>query len=304
MGLTLESDVYDVRRRNNALRRKYRGAYWPIFWHEAPMEVEQTFGTLHIPEEASISVTDLFSIGIGPSSSHTVGPMRASAIFASTVASLTRIDKIEVDLFGSLALTGKGHGTVTAVMLGLAGWRPDRVDPEDVPYILDEMRASKRITVGANRISFDEANHIKLHRGTYLQRHPNSLRITAYFEGEIVHQNTFYSIGGGTVIREGDTNSAKGAVELHFPFKSAAELLAIGSSENLLIAEIMLANESAWREEAEALATLDEIRSAMMDSIERGCRHGGILPGGLKVKRRAPILYKNLNESGKNSDPL
>lgn len=255
-----------------------------------------------------ISVTDLFTIGIGPSSSHTVGPMRAAARFASELKSQSlTFDKVAVELFGSLALTGKGHGTDIAVMLGLSGWLPDTVDPEQISAIIERIRAEKNLTINSRAVGFDEAVHILFRKKNFLPRHPNGIRFIAHARNEIVIQRTFYSIGGGAIVcEEGEAQTAPDATRIttRFPFDSAKTLIETAEREQLSFAGIMQANEAAWRAPEETHAFIDRVRAAMMESIERGCRRDGVLPGGLQVRRRAPTLYQHLVKQASNDDAL
>ena len=260
----------------------------------------------HKPDLSPISVTDLFTIGIGPSSSHTVGPMRAAARFAEELkARSLECDRLTVELFGSLALTGKGHSTDTAVMLGLSGWLPDTVDPEQVVMIVERIRAEKTLALNARTIAFDEASDLVFRKKDLLPRHPNGMQFTAYAGNQIALQRTFYSIGGGAIIGDqGEVETAPKAarVALRFPFDSARALLEIGERERLNFASIMQANEAAWRTPQDTDVFLDRVRDAMMSSIERGCRHDGILPGGLQVRRRAPALNRQLGGKASRGD--
>jgi L-serine dehydratase len=260
------------------------------------------------PDLSPISVTDLFTIGIGPSSSHTVGPMRAAARFADELkARSLEFDRLAVDLFGSLALTGKGHGTDTAVMLGLSGWLPDTVDPEQVAAIVERIRAEMALAINGRTIAFDETADLVFRKKDFLPRHPNGMQFTAYAGNQVALQRTFYSIGGGAIIGENNETEAvpdAARITLHFPFDSAKTLLEIGERERLGFAGIMRANEAAWRTTHETDAFLDRVRSAMMGSIERGCRRDGMLPGGLQVRRRAPALNRQLGEKASRGDVL
>lgn len=260
------------------------------------------------PDFSPISVTDLFTIGIGPSSSHTVGPMRAAARFAGELKTRSlNFDKVVIELFGSLALTGKGHGTDIAVMLGLSGWLPDTVDPEQVSALIERIRADKILVVNSRAIAFDETLDLLFWRQDFLPRHPNGMRFTANDKNQIALQQTFYSIGGGAIVGEENTlETAPDAapVTLRFPFDSAKTLIEIGDRERMSFADIMQANEAACRAPEETRAFLDRVREAMMDSIDRGCRREGVLPGGLQVRRRAPALHKQLLEKTSPQDPL
>lgn len=253
----------------------------------------------------SLSIFELFKIGIGPSSSHTVGPMVAASRFLLELDSqgLTeKVGAVKVKLYGSLALTGKGHATDTAVLLGLSGEVPDGVDPDDVPKIVDNIRSSKTLNLaGAHRIPFVEAEHLQFLMDDTLPRHPNGMRFVAYDEGgDILLSQAYYSVGGGFVMSEeeatqGDAKPGQN-VQVAHPFNSADELLAVGKKEGMSIAEIVLANETAWREDDEIRDGLRSLWEAMDGCIKRGCEIDGELPGGLKVKRRAAKLCKELRD--------
>jgi len=250
----------------------------------------------HQMDASPISIADVFTIGIGPSSSHTVGPMRAAARFVGELEGRAlHFDKVTVELFGSLALTGMGHATDIAVMLGLIGWLPETVDPEQVPAIIGRIREQKVLALTSRAVGFDEGRDVLFHKGEFLPRHSNGMRFTACAGDEVVLQRTFYSVGGGSIV--GEEGSDELHVALRFPFDSARALIDLGAREQLSLAQLMQANETAWRKPAETLAFVDRVREAMMDSIERGCHHEGVLPGGLKVRRRASALYKQLNGS-------
>lgn len=266
-------------------------------------------------DQASLSVVDLFSIGIGPSSSHTVGPMRAAYRFVTELSEngdLERVHHIRVTLFGSLALTGRGHHTDKALLLGLSGKRPRAIEVDEVVGIVDDISARKRLTLGGvSDIAFDPESDIVFLGDEVLARHTNAMRFEAIdADGHDVQTRTFYSIGGGFVVEEGhaqiDTYSAGDNIRIRYPFSSASELLNIGKAENLSIAEIMLINETAWREEGETLAFLDRIHTVMNACIEHGLRAEGILPGGLGVPRRAKKLFDELNANSEIGlrDPL
>jgi L-serine dehydratase len=261
-----------------------------------------------------LSVFDLFKIGIGPSSSHTVGPMRAARRFAEALEDrelLGSVARIEVELFGSLALTGKGHATDRAVLLGLAGERPDAVDPERVEPLVAQIRAARRLALlGRREIPFDEPEDLRFHQRRSLPLHPNGMRFTAFdATGRSLATEEFYSVGGGFVVSAaeagaGQTGGTPPSRPLTHPFTSAAELLDIGREHSLSIARIIRANESAWRPDAETDARLDAIWDTMEACIERGCRTDGVLPGGLRVRRRAPRLFQRLEGRSPGADPL
>ena len=249
-----------------------------------------------------LSVFDLFKIGIGPSSSHTVGPMWAAHRFLlelDTRRALTAVARIEVDLFGSLALTGRGHATDTAIMLGLAGEVPDRIEPDEAAARLRQIHDEGRLNLAGRRlIAFDPSRDLRFHQRERLPKHSNGMRFRAIAEdGSVLVEEVYYSVGGGFVGSEAELDAPIGAasnVALRWPFRSAVELLQRGHEGGLQIAELMLANETAWREPAEVRAGLLRIWAVMESCIERGVRAQGILPGGLAVRRRASALADEL----------
>ena len=256
------------------------------------------------------SIFELFRIGIGPSSSHTVGPMRAARQFAEGLRDAGLLDRtveIRVELFGSLALTGRGHGTDRAILLGLAGEVPDEVNPDTVDHKVRQIREERRLKLlGNHRIPFEEG-HLLFHQNQVLPGHSNGMRFTADGPaGELLVSKVFYSIGGGFVVAEGEETSAEvGGVALDFPyhFRSAADLLRLCQEHGLSIWTLTLENEKCWRSEEEIRAGIKRIWQAMKDCTERGLVTEGILPGGLNVRRRAPRLYEKLRLRG-TSDPL
>ena len=249
----------------------------------------------------SLSVFDLFKIGIGPSSSHTVGPMRAAARFAEGLRRdglLQATASIKVELYGSLGATGKGHGSDKAVLLGLEGERPDTVNTETVADRLAAIRASGRLNLlGEHPIDFNEKLHLAMIRKP-LPFHPNGMIFRALDAAGIqIRSREYYSVGGGFVVDEGAAGAdriVEDSTELKYPFKTAKDLLRHCVTHNLSISQVMLANESAWRPESETRQGLLQIWQVMQDCVSAGCRNEGILPGGLKVKRRAPALYRQL----------
>jgi len=265
--------------------------------------------------KANLSVVDLFSIGIGPSSSHTVGPMRAAYRFVTELSEegdLERVHHVRVTLFGSLALTGRGHHTDKALLLGLSGKRPRTIEAQEVATIVADISARKSLKLGdVVEIGFDPDTDIVFLDQEVLARHTNAMRFDATdVDGHAIKSGTFYSIGGGFVVEEGDdetdTYSTGDNVRIRYPFSSADELLRIGREENLTISEIMLINETAWREEHETFAFLDDVHKVMDDCIEHGLRGEGNLPGGLNVPRRAKKLLDELNTNSERGlrDPL
>ena len=248
-----------------------------------------------------ISVVELFTIGVGPSSSHTVGPMRAARAFAGSIVDRP-VEALEVTLHGSLALTGRGHASDTAVLLGLSGWEPEVVEPNDVPEIIDAIRGTRTLKLdGQQRVAFDPDRDLVFDR-SFLPGHPNGMTFSARFvDGEVVVRR-FFSIGGGAIAEEG-REASRANVALPYPFSSGAELLAIAAREGMTIADIERANEAAWRAAEETDAFLDRVREAMFGCIAAGCAHEGILPGGLQVRRRAKALHDSLVARGPRSDP-
>jgi len=257
-----------------------------------------------------VSVFDLFKIGIGPSSSHTMGPMTAAQRFSCELRDrgvLPRVARVAVELFGSLALTGKGHATDTAVTLGLAGWLPAQVDPDEAVALIEQLHRDGVLHVGGERrIDFRLERDIHWHYKQSLPFHPNALSLCAWnAEDEVLHRATFYSVGGGFVVTESEAAQVQkqvapggvpqtDAVVVPYPFSNAAELLNMAQREQIGIAELMLRNECTLRSQDEVRIGLDRIWTAMNDCIERGLRQEGILPGGLNVKRRAARLRELL----------
>lgn len=253
------------------------------------------------------SVFELFSIGLGPSSSHTVGPMRAARRFileAEAKGFFNKADKIVVDLYGSLALTGKGHATDLAIMLGLEGQTPEGIDPEKVKeYIVDIRRRGSLNILGRYQVPFAESSHLRFNGHYALPFHPNGMRFSLYgASDQLLSEQVFYSTGGGFIIDHaaaiGDPlqNSAGDQPALPYPFATAAELLGHAETLRGSIADVVLANELSLRPIAEVEAKLDAIWEVMRKCAERGCQIEGILPGGLGVKRRAPALYRQLQK--------
>ncbi|ASW53342.1 L-serine ammonia-lyase [Plantactinospora sp. KBS50] len=260
-----------------------------------------------------ISVFDLFSIGIGPSSSHTVGPMRAARTFVLGLKAdglLADTARITAELFGSLGATGHGHGSDQAVLLGLAGEAPETVDTDGVDQWLAEVRRTGRLDVLAvHPVAFDPDRDLVLHRRRSLPFHPNGMTFAAYDRtGEPLRNRTYYSVGGGFVVDEGATGADRikpDGTAVPYPFLTGAELLDVTRRSGLSISEVMLANERSRRSEAEVRAGLLEIWRVMRECVERGCERTGTLPGGLRVRRRAAELRRSLEaEPAGGADPL
>jgi L-serine dehydratase len=252
----------------------------------------------------SLSVFDIFKIGIGPSSSHTMGPMRAAFQFVrdqQQAGRLAAIETVTVRLYGSLALTGLGHGTDRAILMGLSGALPESVDPDAIEPTLQRIRASGRIALlGTHEIAFDERAQLQLLRKERLPQHPNGMRFSAAAAGgAALCEQEYYSIGGGFIVRAGQdmAQQAGAPASIPYPFSNARELLGQCRDNGLEIFELMLANECARASEASVRAGLERIWEVMQACVERGFRHNGVLPGPLKVRRRAPKLYRQLTES-------
>ncbi len=269
----------------------------------------------------NISVFELFKVGIGPSSSHTVGPMRAARMFAEALHHhdrLAEVARVTAELFGSLALAGVGHGTPGAVMLGLAGERPEYVDPDRVDGFLDTVRRAGRLRLlGDHEIAFDEREQIVLHRRRRLELHPNGMRFTAHDSagGELLARE-YYSIGGGFVVSgdeaaggdraNGDGASGRGAPgrPVPYPFTTADELLAHARASGLPISGVVRANEAARCPTDAIRERLLFIWEVMQECVGRGCAREGVLPGVLRVRRRAPQLRRTLEAGTRADDPL
>jgi L-serine dehydratase len=264
------------------------------------------------------SFFDLFKVGIGPSSSHTMGPMRAARTFGLALESgllLARVDHIVVDLYGSLAHTGKGHGTDRAVVLGLLGEQAGEIDTESIDPKLAHIRATNRLALlGKHLIPFHEAEQLLFHVDALYPpgartQHPNGVRFSAYdASGNMVLQATYFSIGGGFIVADGESaEAAPAALETPHPFSSAAELLARAEEHGLSIAELMFTNECALRSAEEVRAGVLHIWQVMQSAMEHGMTTPGILPGGLNVRRRAAPLAQRLRDraaNGQIADPL
>jgi len=262
----------------------------------------------------ALSVFDLFTIGIGPSSSHTVGPMRAARLFAQELdraGALAQTGVVAVELYGSLGLTGRGHGSDRAVVLGLEGETPEGVDPDSIEQRLARIRERRSLSLlGRRPIAFDEREHLVFHRRGALPMHPNGMRFHAMDRsGRPLKDAVYYSVGGGFVVSEEEAGAGRikvGAARVPFPFASGSDLLGACESAGLRVSDLMLANESARRPEAEVRARLLTIWEVMQECVRAGCAHDGDLPGGLRLRRRAPGLYRDLTSRPERSlrDPL
>jgi L-serine dehydratase len=251
----------------------------------------------------TLSVFDIFKVGIGPSSSHTMGPMRAAREFALGLERdglLAQTDQIAVRLYGSLALTGAGHGTDRAVLAGLEGAEPETVDPDSIDPLLQRIRSSGRIKLlGRHEIAFDEPMQLLFMYHERLPRHSNGMRFTALAGGKVLRGEEYYSIGGGFVVRGDEVESHETSVHKPppYPFNSGDELLARAREHGLELFELVLANERTWATDKEIREKILHIWGVMQACVERGFRQTGVLPGVLKVRRRAPKLFRVLTES-------
>jgi L-serine dehydratase len=250
----------------------------------------------------SISLFDLFSIGIGPSSSHTVGPMYAACGFVQSLKKnklLENISQVRVDLYGSLALTGQGHGTDKAILNGLEGNDPESVIPETMlPRMKAIQDTHKLMLNGEREIIFSYPEHLLFHQKEFLPKHSNGMRFTAYNnENQTLSSQIYYSIGGGFILTDEEFgNTETSSQPVPYPFATAEQLLTHCRQNNKKISDIMIANELTWRTEEEIKQGILKIAKVMEQCIENGCHNPGILPGGLNVKRRAPELYQKLIE--------
>ncbi|OBT11106.1 L-serine ammonia-lyase [Shewanella sp. UCD-FRSSP16_17] len=261
-----------------------------------------------------ISVFDMFKIGIGPSSSHTVGPMKAGKLFMQHLAAqniLAQTDELRSELFGSLGQTGKGHGTGKAVILGLMGEDPDTVDTDTIDAILEQVSANQTLTIADGRtVKFTRDHGITYHRRKSLPAHANAMTLYAYSEGSCIYERTYYSVGGGFILDEDEitqTNASPATPIKSAPydFDSATQLLDVCCENGLSISSLMMANELSIASEEEVKQGLWDIWQTMKNCIERGYQKEGMLPGGLKLRRRAPALYRRLQAEGRNNmDPL
>jgi L-serine dehydratase len=261
----------------------------------------------------AVSVFDLFKIGIGPSSSHTVGPMRAARMFAQYLdehGCLGDVSQVRIALYGSLGATGKGHGTDKGVLLGLMGYAPDTIDPDEIGVLLDDVRATRFLALlGKHVVRFIEKEHLAFFRREAIPQHPNSMKFSAFDGGEkLIVEKTYLSVGGGFVVPVGGEamQSAFSEDDLSWPFRTGQGLLEACRNSGKSIAQVMLENEKCWRPEAQIREGLLDIWRVMQSCVKRGCAASGELPGPFKVKRRAPELYMQLTKHGERSlsDPL
>jgi L-serine dehydratase len=253
----------------------------------------------------SISVFDIFKIGVGPSSSHTMGPWRAAQAFIGILRQrsvLDRTRRITTDLFGSLAKTGHGHGTDIAVMLGLSGDDPVTCDTATIDPRIEAIKEAKRLRLGNSKgIDFDYPLDIVFHMSESLPFHPNGVRFTATLDDGAVLSETYYSVGGGFIVQEGEAATGSRAVKLPYPINRAEDLAKWSKSLGKTIPEVVMANERAWRNEAEVRAGLLKIWRTMGECIYHGCHTEGVLPGGLNVTRRGAMMNRKLLQGSGSS---
>jgi len=262
----------------------------------------------------AISLFDIFTIGIGPSSSHTIGPMRAALRFLGELKQQKQWDQVQsvkIELYGSLGLTGRAHSSDKAIMLGLQGEKPDAVDPDHIANKLTQIRENKRILLNnETEIPFDEKKAIVFYRNKILPLHPNGMCFTALDsnKNELI-KKIYYSVGGGFIVEEGAKQDAALLTDITnvpYPFQTADELLKLGQKHHKKIHELILANEKSWRDEGQIKEYILKIWQAMQNCIQRGFKQTGQLPGGLKVERRAPKIYQKLTSQPEQAlkDPL
>jgi L-serine dehydratase len=260
----------------------------------------------------ALSAFDLYSVGIGPSSSHTVGPMRAAKLFVDGLVDdggLADVARVRAELFGSLGATGHGHGSEKAVILGLEGEDPATVDTGTSDERVEASKAERRLVLaGSHAITFTPDTDLVMHRRKSLPAHPNGMMFTAYdAAGDELRSRIYYSVGGGFVVNDDAVGADRVVLDetpVRFPFNSAAQLLDICEREQLRISDVVLANELSWRTEEEVRSGLLHLWEVMADCVRAGCAHDGVLPGGLKVPRRAPALHRQLTSGTRPDDPL
>ena len=261
----------------------------------------------------ALSVLDMFTVGIGPSSSHTVGPMRAAGLFTEGLQEsgvLDDVERVQAELWGSLGATGHGHGSDKAVILGLQGHRPETVDTDTADQQVAEAASSGRLVLAGGRaIGFSRRDDVTMHRRRSLPAHPNGMIFRAFAAGgSVLRESTYYSVGGGFVVDEhavGVDRIVEDDTPLRYPFTTGGQLLEICRREGLSVSEVMLANELSWRTEDALRAELLHIWAVMQECVHKGCtRTEKVLPGGLKVRRRAPKLLADLEATHDETDPI
>ncbi|MFT7017221.1 MAG: L-serine dehydratase [Cellvibrionaceae bacterium] len=258
----------------------------------------------------SISVFDLFKIGVGPSSSHTVGPMSAACDFVESLVSrhiLEKLSRVQICLYGSLSATGKGHATDRAIIMGLMGERPSSIDPSVINTRIDDLLRTEQLTVNQQKSIEFVWQRDMVFLEEVLPRHPNAMSISAFNGDSLIYENTYYSIGGGFVVTDEEAQDDKLVLHtshLPYEFNTAEELLRLCKENKMSISELMLENEKVWRTEADIRSGLCQIWDAMHECVENGLKNDGILPGGLNVKRRAPAFFERLKAVEQNPNVI
>lgn len=254
------------------------------------------------------SVFEIFKIGIGPSSSHTVGPMRAGKAFIDQLidnGQMPVVTKIIADVYGSLSLTGKGHHTDIAIILGLAGEKPDTVNIDAIPILIKNMNQNKRLPIYNGRYEIDFSSENILFHSTFLPKHENGMTLTAYQGEQILAQTTYYSVGGGKIVADTQFGQQdQNTIAFPYPFSSAAQLLRHCDENSLSISSILFKNELQLHSQQEIINYFTLVGQTMLDCIKRGIHTEGLLPGALKVPRRANALYRQLSTSKNDNDPM
>jgi L-serine dehydratase len=258
-------------------------------------------------QQEQISVFDMFKIGVGPSSSHTLGPWKAAHLFLSSLSErniLDNITKVQVKLYGSLAKTGKGHGTDIAVQLGLTGFDPVTIDVNSIHKIINDIKAHQSLTLNnKKKIQFDPEKDILFHFTESLPFHPNALTFEGFSENAILISETYYSVGGGFVVKDGEEHSSSnGKVKLKFPIDTSEQLLTYCDQNKMSVSQVVMENEKCWQPETEVRKKVLNIWKVMTECIYRGCHATGELPGGLKVIRRAAELNRKFLDGKKYSN--
>jgi len=239
-----------------------------------------------------LSIFDIYKIGVGPSSSHTLGPWKAATKFTESLSQL-KFDKVTIELYGSLSKTGRGHGTDIAVQLGLEGHNPKTIPTEEIGFYIQKISSTKRITINDIEIVFDPQHEIIFHDYAH-EDHPNTLMFSAYYLDTLVAEEMYYSVGGGFIQKRGESSSTKEVINLPYPIQKGKELINHTESLSKSISEVVFLNELAFRSDHEIENGIKDIYNTMLECVYKGCNTEGILPGGLNVKRRAKALCKTL----------
>ena len=247
-----------------------------------------------------LSIFDIFKIGVGPSSSHTLGPWKAALQFVKATKELN-LDHIQIHLYGSLSKTGVGHATDKAVQLGLLGYNPKTIDTDGVDQLLNQIKDSKKIDVAGRAIMFDPSKDIVFLKESH-EGHPNTLIFTGYKDETIIINETYFSVGGGFVNKEGESDSTADDFDVPYPIERGAELIDYCLSDKLSIASVVFENEKAFQSENEIDTGIQDIFDTMLECVYNGCTTDGVLPGGLNVKRRAQAMAQSLLKGSNHND--